>query len=339
MQNFHIIDAPDQLSDSRSELNENFETILSNNSGTAFPVTNLKVGMKCWRTDQQKLYMLVSTGPDTWVQIPVTVPVPVAQGGTGAVNAADARTNLGLGGLAVKNSVAASEIDAGAVTTPKINDGALSADAAGRAKMADGYVTGAKLASGAVTTNLGFTPVNKNGDTLTGYLILHADPDAAMKAATKQYVDTRVQKAGDTMTGQLTIDKNDAHLRFVEADADSGSKRNWLEEVNNDSWRIKRANSAGAGSADYADKIQVNNVGQIWTQTYGWMHGYFFNSVTNCAGGSTYQAINCYGGGNVYQGTQLELVDNGGIIQLRGVNSYTNCNCDCACACDCNCCP
>jgi hypothetical protein len=68
--------------------------------------------------------------------------------------------------------------------------------------------------------------VAKAGDTMSGFLVLHADPDTAMKAATKQYVDagtasataaasaantnanTRVLKAGDTMTGALTLNGN-----------------------------------------------------------------------------------------------------------------------------------
>lgn len=37
--------------------------------------------------------------------------------------------------------------------------------------------------------NLGYTPVNKAGDTMSSYLILNADPTASLGAATKQYVD------------------------------------------------------------------------------------------------------------------------------------------------------
>jgi hypothetical protein len=40
-----------------------------------------------------------------------------------------------------------------------------------------------------ITTALGFTPVDKAGDTMLGNLILNADPSAALGAATKQYVD------------------------------------------------------------------------------------------------------------------------------------------------------
>lgn len=38
-------------------------------------------------------------------------------------------------------------------------------------------------------SSLGFTPVNKAGDSMSGFLILNADPSNALGAATKQYVD------------------------------------------------------------------------------------------------------------------------------------------------------
>lgn len=62
--------------------------------------------------------------------------------------------------------------------------------------------------------------VAKAGSVMTGFLTLHADPDAAMKASTKQYVDNKVaavpvpdisgkvSKAGDTMTGALTLNSS-----------------------------------------------------------------------------------------------------------------------------------
>ena len=43
------------------------------------------------------------------------------------------------------------------------------------------------------------------GGTLTGQLVLAADPTAPLAAATKQYVDTKVALAGGTMTGELII--------------------------------------------------------------------------------------------------------------------------------------
>ena len=53
-----------------------------------------------------------------------------------------------------------------------------------------GYISG--ITSSDVTTALGYTPVNKAGDTMTGNLILNTDPTNALGAATKQYVDNIV---------------------------------------------------------------------------------------------------------------------------------------------------
>lgn len=70
------------------------------------------------------------------------------------------------------------------------------------------------------STLRGNTPLNfdnkyvfVNGDTLTGYLTLHADPSDNLHAATKQYVDSadsnirsnHVSLSGDTLTGYLTL--------------------------------------------------------------------------------------------------------------------------------------
>lgn len=66
----------------------------------------------------------------------------------------------------------------GGVATIDIADSAVTT-----AKVADGAVTAAKLASSAVTDKLGYTPLNKAGDTLTGKLTLKANqynnPDSA----------------------------------------------------------------------------------------------------------------------------------------------------------------
>lgn len=66
MQNYTEIPSTRTLSDSLAEILNNDKTALSCSSGTAFPTTNLQLGMLCFRSDLIKLYQLVATSPVTW---------------------------------------------------------------------------------------------------------------------------------------------------------------------------------------------------------------------------------------------------------------------------------
>ncbi len=62
-----------------------------------------------------------------------------------------------------------------------------------------------------VTTGLGFTPVNKTGDTMMGSLILSADPTVPLGAATKQSVENNFFKqGGNAFALSSNIGTNDA---------------------------------------------------------------------------------------------------------------------------------
>jgi len=65
MQSYTEIPSSQSLQSSLALLLNNDKTGLSNSSGTAFPTTNLLVGMLCLRTDQNKLYILKDATP-TW---------------------------------------------------------------------------------------------------------------------------------------------------------------------------------------------------------------------------------------------------------------------------------
>lgn len=83
----------------------------------------------------------------------------------------------------VSGSVGTADIDNLAVTTAKLAANALSADATGRGKMQDGFVTSAKLdASGVALPNGSTVPTQADGDNST-------------KVANTAYVDTRVAVA------------------------------------------------------------------------------------------------------------------------------------------------
>lgn len=68
MQQFVNVQSTETLTNSRAELINNDLTVMSCNSGTSFPTTNLQVGMLCLRTDLNQLYQLKDLTP-TWIMI------------------------------------------------------------------------------------------------------------------------------------------------------------------------------------------------------------------------------------------------------------------------------
>lgn len=130
-----------------------------------------------------------------------------------------------------------------------------------------------------------------------------------------------VKKAGDTMTGNLNIQNTAPTINLIDTDNITRSLH-----VN--------SNLMGFLKSDGNWDMYMNNSGQMWTASYGWLHSNFFSAVTNC-GGST-NAINCYGSGNKVASVSAELMDDGGTVRIRSVNTLTNCDCaagDCNCAC------
>lgn len=67
-QNYQDIPATTTLSASRALLLDRDAAAASNFSGTAFPTTNLLIGMRCHRTDLNKVYVLKDLTP-TWIEV------------------------------------------------------------------------------------------------------------------------------------------------------------------------------------------------------------------------------------------------------------------------------
>jgi hypothetical protein len=115
--------------------------------------------------------------------------VPVTDGGTGSSTASAARTALGL---AIGTNIQSYSADLAAIAgLTSAADKVPYFTGSGAAAVADFTSAGRALVddanAAAQLTTLG--AVAKAGSTMTGDLILAGNPDAALKAATKQYVD------------------------------------------------------------------------------------------------------------------------------------------------------
>ena len=106
--------------------------------------------------------------------------------------------------------------------------------------------------------------VLKSGDYMTGFLELNADPQLALHAVTKQYVDGRyVDRTGDTMTGNLNVptinngtpwtSNNDGPLSGLDADTLDGHHASYFYSPTNPpsdaGWDPSTNNTCDLGSS------------------------------------------------------------------------------------------
>lgn len=90
----------------------------------------------------------------------------------------------------------------------------------------DAAISASAAAAAAANTNAN-SRVLRAGDTMTGFLLLHADPTAQMHAATKKYVDNIAGAAGGpflpltggTLTGPLTVNSTISATGIISSDA------------------------------------------------------------------------------------------------------------------------
>lgn len=119
--------------------------------------------------------------------------------------AAAARTTLGLTAAATMSFAAVPSLTMASGATLTLAAAPVTALEA--ATM--GYVD-AQIATR--QANLGYTPVNKAGDSMSSFLMLHADPSSALHAATRQYVDAadslRALLSGATFSGLVSFNSN-----------------------------------------------------------------------------------------------------------------------------------
>lgn len=160
---------------------------------------------------QSSIITLGTVGTGVWQGTAVAI----GYGGTGAATATAAFNNLSplttLGDALYHNGTNNVRLAGNTTTTRKF----LSQTGNGSVSAAPVWNA---LASSDVTDALGYTPVNRAGDTMTGLLTLSGDPSSALHAATKQYVDAlsaglkfkeavaTATTANITLSGEQTID-------------------------------------------------------------------------------------------------------------------------------------
>jgi hypothetical protein len=304
MQNYTEIPSSTTLSDSLSQILNNDKTALSLSSGTSFPTVNLQLGMPCFRTDEQKLYILTVVSPATWkmvIDLSATV---------GKVANADLLDGIDSTGFALSGHN---------------HDAAYAA-----------------LGHNHNATYLGITAKAADADKLDGYdstafvrSVNGVGPDANGNSSIPIDLSSRVAKSGDTMSGTLTVPR----LQI----ASTANYLDMVDQDWGTRYLHHNQGLMGFLKSDGNWDMYMNNSGQLWTANYGWLHDYFFSSVANCAptlvncNGNAGNCIpevpiNCYGSGNLQQ-IRAELLDNGSQVQLRSVRYNFNCNCNCDCAC------
>lgn len=307
MQNYTEIPSSTTLSDSLSQILNNDKTALSLSSGTSFPTVNLQQGMPCFRTDEQKLYVLTVVSPATWKMV---IDLSATVGKVANADLLDGIDSTGFALAGHNHDTAYAALGHNHNATYL----GITAKAADADKL-DGYDSTAFVRS-----------VNGNG------------PDANGNSTVPIDLSSRVAKSGDTMSGTLTVPRLQIsstanYLDMV--DQDWGTR-----------FLHHNQGLMGFLKSDGNWDMYMNNSGQMWTANYGWLHDYFFSTIANCfIGNCSGNTGNCSPVSN--NATSVvsncgsatfvrdELVDNGSQIAVRRTQYNFNCNCNCNCDCYC----
>lgn len=134
---------------------------------------------------------------------------------------------------------------------------------------ASAAIAGAKLAAGAVAANLGYTPINTAGDTLTGQLIVAAGNAAAPS----------ITRAGDTNTG-INLSTNE--IRIVAG----GTTQTLIDN----SGRVRRPDHPAFAVSATNGWLYASNYGGTGTFEMGSIMGW--NNAAHQTGGSNWNPSN-----------------------------------------------
>lgn len=198
---------------------------------------------------------------------------------------------------------------------------------------------GSDFAAGS-STALGYVPVNKAGDTMTGNLILNAAPSTTLGAATKGYVDDAVSgavggnfvlKSGDTMTGALTLSGapttslQAATKGYVDSSISGAgyATQAWVTSQN------YATNTTQSLQYYYTKTDSDSRYVSVNTQalTYYPLTTTVASTYGALSGNNTWSGTNTWSGANTWTGannhTQASIWSSGGYTSTMGANGAT----------------
>ncbi len=178
-------------------------------------------------------------------------------------------------------------------------------------KVASGLPAWSALTSGEVTTAIGYTPVNKAGDTMSGLLVLSGDAVAALNPVSKQQFDAAIASvssgiqvktqvacattANITLSGEQTIDGVlTSGSRVLVKDQSTGSQ-NGIYVSAAGAWARATDMDAGTefpgalvfvagGTANIGDQWYCSNTGTVTVGTTAITFILYYNSTAYVAG-------------------------------------------------------
>ena len=193
--------------------------------------------------------------------------------------------------------------------------------------------------------------VLKGGDTMTGPLVLNADPTVALGASTKQYTDgkvaavdlsSKVSKGGDTMTGPLTLNadptaplhaatKQYTDNRFASVDLSSKVSKsgdtmgaltvNGQFTAGTNYIRFGSSGSAGYLQWNGGSSYYLGNAGYLWhTGNLNWANYVSNGRIAYLGDPITYNGMTEPWGGGVITGIDYT----GGMARFRQMQFYTS---------------